>query len=459
MGRKCDILYIHSSQNPLEEEGVKYAYVPVGIIGILNHLRTRGYEVIGINYSVEKSVDPNYQLEDTLRDIEYSVLMTDLHWYVHAFGAMYVCQLSKQVKPSVPVVIGGYTSTIFSREIMENFPAVDYLVAGDSDLPMEQLVDYLLKGERDAEDIPNLFYRKDGRILRSQDTWVQTSLDDIDFVSVDFFDHSDRLCYTTSGGVTRKLSERWICIARGCKFNCGYCCGANRNMEKLFHRCNILLRSPEKVAEDFVRLDEMGIYHVAVTHDLQMFGKDYYREVFSHIRASNVKPGLYLECFQLPTKEYVDEMLRTFDVDKMLVALSPISGNETIRRKNGKLFSNDDLYEMVEYLQSKKVKVQLYYTVNLVGETEEEFYDTYWQMKYMHLAMGMGRNNLLYQRVVIDPLAPMRDFEGIQVEYHTFMDYYNYAQHHAREFQVTGFEDGGAMTSAEKMELYQGIFA
>ncbi len=458
MGRKCDILYIHSSQNPLGEDNVRFAYVPMGLIGILNNLRSKGYEVIGVNYAIERSLNPHYQVDDTLREIEYKVLLTDLHWYMHAFGAMYIAERSKAVNPHIPVVIGGYTTTIYAQEILENFPCVDYAVTGDSDLPNAMLMDSLLGKGTPIEKVPNLFYRKDGKVVRTADTWVQTSLDDIDFITADYFDHADKLCHVTSGGVTRQASERWIEIARGCKFNCAYCCGANANMQTLFNRCNILLRSPEKVAEDFCRLEREGIYHVAVSHDPQMFGKEYYHKLFAEIRKQNVKPGLYLECFQLPTKDFIDDMLQTFNPGHILLAISPISGNEELRRKNGKLFSNDALYETVEYLLACKLKVQLYYTLNLVGETEEEFLDSYMQMKYLNVLYGMKRNHLLYQRVVIDPLAGMREFPEITVEYNTFMDYYRHCQLPTRNYEITGYTDGAAVSATKKMEMYESIF-
>lgn len=458
MARKCDILYIHSSQNPEGEDDTRFAYIPMGLIGILNNLREKGYSVIGINYSIERTLNPNYNVGDSLKDIEYRVLLTDLHWYMHAFGSMYVARKSKALKPDIPVVIGGYSSTIFCDEIIENFDCVDYIVTGDSDLPMAMLADCLLKNSTSIENIPNLVYRRGNQIVHSKDTWVQTSLDDIDFVTADYFDHADKLCHATSGGITRVNSERWICIARGCKFNCGYCCGANANMQALFNRCNILLRSPEKVADDFYQLEKMGIYHVSVSHDFQMFGKEYYHSVFAHIRERNIKPGLYLECFQLPTKEYLDDIFQTFDHSRILLAISPISGDEKLRKENGKLFSNDDFYEIVDYILSHKIHLQLYYTLNPVAETEEQFLSSYMQMKYLHLCYGMTQRHILYQRVVIDPLAGMRKFKGIKVEYNTFMDYYNHCQLPTRNYEITGFEDGGEVPATTKMEMYESIF-
>jgi radical SAM superfamily enzyme YgiQ (UPF0313 family) len=458
MSRKCDILYIHPSQTPEGVSSTKYACMPMGLIGILNNLRSKGYSVIGVNYAVEKTLNPDYTVDDTLNDVEYRVLLTDLHWYMHAYGAMHVAERSKHCRPEIPVVTGGYTGTIYGEEVIEKFPSVDYVVTGDSDLPMEMLIDHLLKGSTPLEQVPNLVYRKDGKVVRSADTWVQTSLDEIDFITADYFDHPDMVGYLTAGGVARRTTSRWICIARGCKFNCSYCCGANANMQALFNRCNILLRSPEKVADDFYRLEQQGICHVSVSHDFYMFGKEYYQAVFAQIRKRNIKPGLYLECFQLPSKEFVDDLLQTFDQDRLVLAFSPTTGNEQLRRENGKLFSNAALLEMIQYLQAKKVLFQLYYTMNPVGETAAQFNDTYIQMKYLHMVYGLSKNQIFYQRVVLDPLAGMRKHKAIKVEYNTFMDYYEHCKIPNTEYEVVGFDDGAEVSSQKKKELYDAIF-
>ena len=459
MFRKCDVLYVHSTKNPISGDNKRFGIMPMGIIAILNALRVKGYDVLGINMAVEATLDPEFSLSDMLKDIQYKVLLTDLHWYEHSFGAMYVATESKAICPKVPVVIGGYTATLYGKEILENFSAVDFAVIGDSDLPMEQLIDYLI-GNADIalEEIPNLIYRENSGVVVGEKSWVQTSLDMLDFVSLDYFHNAEHIPYLSVSGLSKKATpNQWLCIARGCLYNCAYCCGAKDNMQVLFHRSNILKCSAEKVAADFNAIAQKG-YRVSPSHDLQMFGTAYYKEVFERIRQTGVKPMLYLEHFQLPTKDFVDEVEKTFIPDKTILEISPISGNEQLRKENGKFFSNEQLYEMVEYILSKGIKVQLYYTVNIVGETKEQFSDTLFQMKYMRMALGV--RDIYYQRVVIDPLAGMREWEGVNAEYNTFMDYYRYCQiPHSEKLTVTGFNDQGALSSEKKMQMFESIFS
>ena len=258
--KKTDVLYIHSTKNPIGEDDLQFAVMPMGIIGILNNLKSRNIEILGLNYAIEKSLDPQFDLVSTLKNIEYKILLTDLHWYEHSFGAMYVAEQSKKLCPDVPVVIGGYTSTIYATEIMDNFDTVDYIVKGDSDLPMEILVDHLLgRNGISPERIPNLVYRQNDAVMVSKEVWTADTLDNIDFLNTDFFEHAKYIPHLNTKGIKRSVSSFWLCVARGCIFNCAYCCGANANMETLFGRCNVLTRNPELVASDFVKLTKAGI--------------------------------------------------------------------------------------------------------------------------------------------------------------------------------------------------------
>lgn len=460
MALTCDILYVHSVKNPHDKEGVKFGYMPMGIIAILNGLQAKGIHVLGMNCMVEQIYDPQFDLYSALCGIDYKILMTDLHWYEHSYGAMYVVEQSKKAHPEVPTVIGGYTSTIFADEIMEKFPNVDYLVSGDSDLPLAQLADSLLgNNSLSADQIPNIYYRHEGAVCAPQKTWVQTTLDDLDFVNMDFFLHQEAIAQISVNTLNPNRTDRWLCIARGCKFNCAYCCGANKNMQSLFRRCNILLRSAKQVAEDFCAITEKGISQISPSHDFQMFGKEYYREIFSRIREKNVKPGMYLECFQLPTKDYIDEIAETFDKKRLLVAISPISGNEQLRRENGKLFSNDQLYEILTYMAQKGVKVQLYYTLNPVGETKQQFEDTMFQMRYVKGVYGLDFRSVIYQRVVVDPLAGLRDIDGVNAKYNTFMDYYNYCLIPYKDRNsATGYTDLAELDANYKAAQHAALF-
>ena len=427
----------------------------MGIIGILNTIKKNGVSVLGVNIAIEKALNSEFDIGEFLSSIRYKILLTDLHWYEHSFGAMYIAEQSKKTHPLSWVIIGGYTSTIYAEEILTNFECVDYITIGDSDNPLPELIYKLLSGNMTGIDmIPNLIYRINNKVIRSKIKWVQESISSIDFVNTDFFMHSEYIPYSTTEGVKNIASHYWLLIARGCKYNCSYCCGANSNMNTLFQRCNILLRSPKDISNDFNYLTEHGIKRICPSHDIQMFGADFLDELFHEIGKQETRPGMYLECFQIPDERFLDAISDVFDLDNLVLAISPISGNEQLRKSNGKHFTNQRFIEILQYIKKKNIKLQLYYTANLYGETKQQFFDTYDQISYIVNEMGLAKKSVFYQPVIIDPLAGMRDIKGINVKYNTFMDYYYYCLLQEDTFLNTGFDDNAELSKEEKRKKF-----
>src|SRR5581483_1377182 len=132
------ILYIHPSKLPVDKPvdwsrgASPYLLAPMGVVGLANALRQKGFDVVGLNYPMEVALDPTFRLVPWLRrQSDVRLAMIDLHWYEHAYGAMDVMRACKHVWPDVPVLLGGLTASRFYDEIMAQFDAVDFLVRGD----------------------------------------------------------------------------------------------------------------------------------------------------------------------------------------------------------------------------------------------------------------------------------------------------------------------------------------
>lgn len=448
---KCDVLYIHPTQRP---DNTNYGIMPMGVIALLNEIEKSGFSVYGINIAIEKYVDKKFSIYEKLKRVQYRVLLVDLHWYEHSYSAIEIARISKEIYPDIPVILGGYTSTIYAEEIMRQFKYIDYIVEGDSDYPLPELVRTLLSRKEmpNIISIPNIWFRSSNHenVLRTEKIWRQNSLDALDFVNIKMFNNSKYIPFLTTEKVNKIAPSYWLCIARGCIYDCSYCCGGHHNMERLFHRKTMLTRSPKKVCEDILSLTKMGIQYVCFSHDLMMLGEEYYKELFEKIRRTGIKPGMYLECFQLPSEKFIDEVLKTFERQNIILVISPISGNEELRRKNGKYFSNIQFLKILDYIKEHNIKLQLYYTQNLYRETKKEFMDTYEQIKYIRTELGLSRKCIYYQAIVIDPLAKMRSEENIKVSYNTFMDYYNYCFDEKSGF---GWKDDGEISMSEKERM------
>lgn len=453
--KNIDVLYIHPSRSL---DNTLYAFMPIGIPGLLNLLKDEGYSIYGINYSIEKSLDNTYSLKEELENINYKVLLIDLHWYEHSYGAMEVAKMSKLIYPDIPVIIGGLTSTIFDKEILENFDCIDYILKGDSEKPLLDLVGFLLKGKGNVKDIENISYVDNSSIISKELTYCLKDLDSINYVDHSFLKNEKMYMYTNTIGVNLKRDKNaWVYIGRGCKHNCLYCDSARENMVTLWGRNKMIYRSPERVAKDIIEFANNGVEVVRFSHDLEMFGKEYYETVFKILRDNNVKIGFNYDCFQLPSKHFIEQLIKTFNEEKIILDITLLSGNEEIRYKMGKLFTNERLFETLDYLNGLKCITRVYYSINVLDEDLHTLEETMSQIYYLANKYMNDKFYICYQTVVMDPLALMRGLKDsdIYVELNNFMDYYKYCQND--NYNYTGYKDNMSELFQYKIDRYEEI--
>src|SRR5690606_18774808 len=259
----------------------------------------------------------------------------------------------------------------------------------------------------------------------------------LDFVTLDWLqNHASYGAIQYSGvGIIQlrdpKLRGHWLTIGRGCVFNCIYCGGGKQSHETLAGRVGYVIRSPEAVAADVERLKRAGFHQVALSLDLATFGPAWWQEFFGILRRKQIRIGIYNEFFQLPSREFIEELGATADLQHTEVAISPLSGDEQVRRQNGKFYSNERFLRMLGDLKRLKIPLFVYFSLNLPGESFKTFKRT------LELAHAVGQNypahllRMLNPCHTLDPVSPMSrnpDAYGMVVHYHTFRDYYEYCR-------------------------------
>jgi tRNA A37 methylthiotransferase MiaB len=480
-----EILYIHPAKQEVDARYDKYhacapyPFIPVGVVGLINLLRQQGWAVEGLNLPVELLLQPDFDLKAWMAARPTpKMVLADLHWYEHSFGAMEVARAVKEVWPAAPVVIGGLTASNFAEEILENYPAVDFIVRGDAEEPLRLLAEHFCDdGATALSDVPNLLYRENGKARQTRRSYFARpeDLDQLDFVTIDWLHHHQSyaaLQYSGAGVVVLrepKLQGHWLTIGRGCVFNCLYCGGGKKSHAELAGRNGYVQRTPDAMAADVARLAHGGVHQVALSLDPATFKAEWWRSFFNILREEKTQVGIYNEFFQLPGEEFLDALGTTADLRHTEVAISPLSGDEEVRKRNGKFYSNERFLRMLETLKKYRIPIFVYFSLNLPGETPETFKRT------LHLAQQIGRIyppellRMLNPCHTLDPVSPMsrqpKDF-GIEVHYRTFNDYYTYCRgtgwqpRHVIRGQHRGFEMIGRPTPVvEQMARVWDAFA
>ncbi|MCU0519534.1 MAG: SEC-C domain-containing protein [Anaerolineae bacterium] len=478
-GAGADVLYVHPAKQDVDfghqktsiqasedsQLGRPYGLIPMGVPALVNVLQAAGIRVRGLNYPLERELNRSFDLRRWLRTQRQArVILVDMHWYEHSYGAISVANVCKEVLPDALVVLGGLTASGFAYEILEQFPSVDFVIRGDAEMPLLTLVQRCLAvpvGQAvEVSDIPNVAGRRGADVVLNPIGYcaVTEDLDALDYVDLGFLDHATEyyvheylvtdLPKARAALQTNPFLGRWVATARGCKYECSYCGGCKSAHQVLAMRDGIVPRSPEAVVAELERLSDAGVVQASLSYDIADW-----RTFFALMRQRGIKIGLYNECFQLPTPTFVKRFAQVADSEHSCLAFSPLSGDERVRRLNGKIFTNGELINVLDSLNLYDIFALVYFSLNLPGETMDTLKESIALAERLcelyPLAQTPGpRLRIMNSCHTLDPLSPMAvhpEKFGISVTMQTFNDWYTYC----RETQ-TG-------SPAARTELFRGF--
>lgn len=148
----------------------------------------------------------------------------------------------KEKYPDCCILFGGHNISNTSSELLEECSYIDFLIHEEGEIPFSELLLALL-GEKKFSDVPNLSYREDGKIIKTENK---------------FFDVWDFPSPYTSGifdKIIKKSDDVFYGIIetnRGCPYKCVYCdWGRQAKKVRLFPM--------EKVKKDIEWLSEHKI--------------------------------------------------------------------------------------------------------------------------------------------------------------------------------------------------------
>ncbi len=344
---------------------------PIGMVSIAEYLMRNGAKVRIFNLGELMMNSPSFELEDFLKGNYARIYAIDLHWCNHSQGAIEVAKLCKRIHSDSFVVLGGLTATCFSTEILQKFPFVDAVVRGEGEIPMLKLLNSLEL--RKIEQVHNLTFRKDKRIMVNPMSPPVSNLDEYEFAMPELLEPGN---LSTRGVSPDGKVVRWwgIPICRGCAYSCHHCGGSSLSYETLLSREKLAFRSPSKLVEDLRKLSEKGFKSVFLFQDPRMGGASYYKSLFKELKEAKLDIDLGMELFIPAGKDYLEE-LKSIKIPINL-SISPESAVEEVRIPHGRNYSNESLLKTIDLCRDLQIKLGIFFMVGLGKDTPESIKQT-----------------------------------------------------------------------------------
>lgn len=191
---------------------------PIGILSIAGYLESKG------NYI--KIIDPlaNRYDKKTLKKIlekekfDLIGIPAFTNTIVDTYNTVNFC---KKTLPETKLVVGGVHATILPIRTMAECRNIDFLVVGEGELAMEELISYFENGSPRLEKIKGLVYRgKRGKIIQNE---KRELISDINILPIPAYHLLDMSRYVPHPTQYKVLPSYPVIAQRGCPFNCAFC--------------------------------------------------------------------------------------------------------------------------------------------------------------------------------------------------------------------------------------------
>ncbi|MFA6250155.1 MAG: radical SAM protein [Candidatus Shapirobacteria bacterium] len=268
------------------------------------------------------------------------------------------------------IVFGGPHATIRGEEILRLSPNADYVVRGEAEETLVELMDYFKKGSKgEPKHIKGLLYRIGGKIIFTPDREAPKNLD--------MYPDPDRSLLLNE----KELSSEdmgLIMTSRGCPYRCTYCASTK----------GLRYRSVDKVLEE-IREVKKKYKTKQFTFKDDSFTVDKKRvEELCH-KLIDGKYRINWECntrVNLVDKDLL-KLMKKAGCNFIKVGIE--SGSERILRTMNKGISLDQIRKAARLFNEAKIHWTGYFMMGVIGENEEDIRKTVALLKDIKPNLGV----------------------------------------------------------------------
>ncbi|MCL5730611.1 MAG: TIGR04190 family B12-binding domain/radical SAM domain protein [Candidatus Thermoplasmatota archaeon] len=444
---------------------------PVGFVSMLSYLVSHGFRARISNIASMMVMSDTFDVAKYLKNIETDVFGIDLHWLPHVHGAFRIARMLKEIYPDIPVLMGGFSASYFSDQIIRGHPEIDFVLKGDFQEEDVAVLLNRLQGSGSLESVPSLVYRSGSRVISNPPS-SGNPVENV-FLNYKILMRNALKYHDVKGHLPYadwiNNPEAVTIIEHGCQFNCNFCGGSNFAYRNRYFRDSPVYRNPKVIAEELELAQEVLGAPVFVAGDINLAGERYYSDLFRETMERGITIPLLTEYFRPPGREYLFFLSKAFP--DFSAEISPESSIEKIREFNGRGYSNSALEKSISNAEAAGCKkFDVYFTLGLSGQGERELEAD------INYAKGLMKNygsSAMRVYSFISPLTPFIDpgsliYEnpekyGFHITARNIDDYYNLLENGKRWVDFLNYytdwmsrDDIERLTYRSEIEMIEG---
>ena len=243
---------------------------------------------------------------------------------------------------------------------------VDFVIIGEGELTLKELINKLDKNENDFESIDGLAFRKDGKTIKTSPRQILKELDTLPLPAWDLVNIDD---YRDIWLTHNKHFSLNIATTRGCPFKCNWCA-------KPIYGNRYNVRSPKNVIDEITFLQKsFGVNHFWMCDDIFGLKPGWVQEFRDLVKANGLK-------FKYKIQSRVDLLLKEDTIEALAqsgaetVWVGAESGSQKILDTMDKGTTIEEINKATKLLKKNNIRVAFFLQFGYPGETKEDINKT-----------------------------------------------------------------------------------
>lgn len=344
--------------------------------------------------------------------------------------------------------------TPMTLESMRPFPALDFILRGEPEMTLRELLDRLegktpsnpsvikmlaetsrpqvrrIAAQEQVDAFPvseeespyasimGLAWRQGEEIIINPDRSFIPNLDDLPIPRHEMLPLDKQRMPMIKGPFT------FIVTSRGCPAGCKYC------IKHVSYQNSVRVRSAENIVEELEYLGRLGITNIHMYADLFTVNREHVMDLCNLI----VERGIKIRWTCNSRVDYVDEemLMAMGKAGCWLISWGIESANEAILKQARKGYKKEQAFKALRWAHAAGIKNWGYFIIGLPGETEESIRETIDYAKQLpldialfHIAAPYPGTPFFYEVVENNWFRPGTNWEEVDMDQSTVLDYGN----------------------------------